>query len=482
LDRCADEDAVMRRLAAGLGAGLLAAALAAGCSSGSGAAATARSRTTTRPTGYYPPAPDRGYDVTHYALHLRYAPDDASIRGVARITAEVPHPLTHQTLDLHGLVVDAVTVDGRTADYERNGNHLVVTLPHRAVKGTPFTTVVRYHGVPRPLPDPTEPGAGGALGWQRLRNGDVYVVSEPVGAQTWFPANDVPGDKATFSTAIDVPDRYAVAGNGSLVEGTEQSGRKTWTWTMDRPMAPYLATVVIAPMQEQRTASPAGVPIRNWFPTRTYAADVGDFAREGEMVDYFSEVISPYPFAEYGVVTVPTDLGYALENQTLPVFGRDMLGTDQEAQLVVAHELAHQWFGDSVGIGRWSDIWLNEAFANYFQYVWMAHADPGFDLDQTMAKLRAEKADELGPILDPGATETFGESVYVRGALAVHALRRTIGDAAFFEVMHRWTVEHRYGVATTGQFIALAEEVSGRPLGPFFEAWLRAPHVPPLPR
>jgi aminopeptidase N len=165
----------------------------------------------------------------------------------------------------------------------------------------------------------------------------------------------------------------------------------------------------------------------------------------------------------------------------MTVFGRDMLGTDREAQLTVAHELAHQWFGDSVGIERWSDIWLNEAFANYLQYVWLAHADPTFDLDATLANLRAEKADELGPILDPGPAHTFSESIYERGALAVHALRRTIGDDAFFTVLRRWTTEHRYGVATTSQFVALAQQVSGRDLRAFFHAWLQAKTVPPLP-
>ena len=151
------------------------------------------------------------------------------------------------------------------------------------------------------------------------------------------------------------------------------------------------------------------------------------------------------------------------------LFRSDLLGTDEEGQLVVAHELAHQWFGDSVGIGDWSDIWLNEGLANYFQFVWLAHANPTYDLDDAMAKLRAEHTDDLGPILDPGPRRTFSGSVYERGALAVHALRRTIGDADFFELMHRWTSEHAYGVATTGQFIALAEEVSGQPLGDFFE-------------
>jgi aminopeptidase N len=375
-----------------------------------------------------------------------------------------------------------VTVDGATAAYRRTGDRLVVTLPRPAVKGTPFSTRLTYHGTPRPLPDPTDPGAGGALGWQRLRNGDVYVVSEPVGARTWFPANDVPGDKATFTTTIDAPERYAVAANGALTGPTGSGARRTWTWTMDRPMAPYLATVEIAPMREQRSTSPGGVPVRNWFPDQAYATAAKTFVRQGEALDYLATLVGPYPFGEYGAVTVAADLGYALENQTLAVFGRDMLGTDEEAQLVMAHELAHQWFGDSVGIGSWSDIWLNEGLANYFQYVWLAHTDPTYDLDHAMAELRAGQAGGLGPILDPGATGTFGDAVYVRGALAVHALRRTIGDADFFELMHRWTSEHAYGVATTAQFITLAEDVSGRPLGPFFDAWLRAPKVPALPR
>ena len=468
----------MRRLAVGL----LAAALVAGCSSGSGGSHAVRSTTSTRPAGFYEPAPDRGYDVAHYDIDVRYRPKEGRIRGITRINADVTRPLRRQTLDLHGLTVDEVTVDGTEAPFHRTGDHLVVTLPRRSPAGTPLSTVVRYHGIPRPLPDPTEPGAGGTLGWQRIRNGDVYVVSEPIGARTWFPGNDRPDDKATFTTVVEAPDRFSVAANGVRTGPSGRGTGQAWMWSMDRPMAPYLATVVIAPMREQRTTSPAGVPIRNFFPSGTYADGVRDFARMGEMVDYFSEIISPYPFAEYGVATVPADLGYALENQTMAVFGRDMLGTDEEGQLVVAHELAHQWFGDSVGIGDWSDIWLNEGLANYFQYLWLAHADPAYDLDAAMAELRAEQDPDLGPILDPGAAGTFGESVYERGALAVHALRRTIGDADFFALMRRWTTEHAYGVATTAQFVAMAETVSGQDLTDFFAAWLEAPKIPPLPR
>ena len=346
-----------------------------------------------------------------------------------------------------------------------------------------FRTVVSYHGVPRTVPDPTEddPDAGTPLGWTRLDNGDVYVVSEPTGARGWFPSNDHPADKATFAIAVDVPEQYAVASNGRLTPTDVRAGRRTWQWTMDQPMAPYLATVVIAPMREQQATTAGGVPIRNFFPAASYDRDVIDFARTGEMVDYFASRFGAYPFDEYGVVMVRADLGYALETQTMSLFGRDMLGTDTEAELVVAHELAHQWFGDSVGIRRWSDIWLNEGFANYAQFLWLAHADPEFDLDGFMARMRAEHEDRLGPILDPGPADTFGEAVYERGALTMHALRRTVGDDTFFPILQTWTTEHRHATATTAEFIALAERLSGRSLTAFFHDWLSARRVPPLP-
>jgi aminopeptidase N len=474
----------MRRLAAGILATVL---LTAACSSGGGS--SSRAAPAAGPAGYYGTPVDRGYDVTHYDIRLSYTPESGSIRGGTAITATATRRLTRFRLDLHGLRVTRVDVGGADATHgaqparsTRSGDALVVTPARPLAEGDRFVTRVEYHGVPQPVGDPTGPPGEGELGWQRLANGDVYVVSEPIGARTWFPANDQPADKATFDVRVAVPHGDTVASNGQWLGATPTGpDAESFHWRMQHPMATYLATVVIAPMREQRTASPAGVPIRNYFPTATYAAGVTDFAKTGEMIDYFSSIISRYPFGEYGAVTVPADLGYALENQTMAVFGRDMLGSEQEAQLTVAHELAHQWFGDSVGIERWSDIWLNEGFANYFQYVWMAHADPGFDLDRTMANLRAEKADELGPILDPGPRGTFSSAIYERGALAVHALRRTIGDVAFFTVVRRWTTGHRYGTGTTGQFVALVEEVTGRPLGPFFDAWLRAKRVPPLP-
>jgi aminopeptidase N len=481
----------MRSRAAGLVATVVALVLVVGCSSGSsadGGSAGRRGHTArgsvggSAGDGYYPAAGNAGIDVTHYALAIRTSPPDAAIHATATLSITATLPLRSFHLDFRGLTIDTTTVDGVRAPISRQGAELVVRPAQTIARGQEFTVRVRYHGVPITVADPSDPNLDVPLGWNRAGNGDVWVVSEPVGAQTWYPVNDHPSDKATYSLRVDVPARLAVASNGHLTEGPVRAGRRVWRWEMDAPMASYLATVVIAPMREQTTASPAGNPIRNFFPTSDYGGAVRDFAVTGQMVDWFSTTFGPFPFGEYGAVVIDRDLGYALETQTMSVYGRDMLGTDPEGEQTVAHELAHQWFGDSVGIRRWSDIWLNEGFATYAQYLWQAHVDPTYDIDEALADLRAESAPELHRPLDPGPTKEFTKSVYERGALALHALRRTVGDAAFFEILRTWTREHRHATATTAQFIALAERVSGLSLRSFFDAWLRADAVPVLPR
>lgn len=463
-----------------------------GCSSGG---SNARPANATRPaqgtTGspsigdpYFPESGNGAYDVGHYELRISYTPSQPKIRATATVSSVAKTNLTAFNLDFLGLHIDEVVVDGTTARFHRKGPELTIRPRRSLVRNHPFVTRIRYHGIPRTVQDPSEsaPANAAQLGWTRTDDGRVYVVSEPIGARTWFPSNDHPADKATFDITVDVPQKVSVASNGVLAQGPVADGRRAWHWTMAQPMATYLATVVIAPMREQQTASPAGVTIRNFFPRGLFAASVKDFAKTRAMIDYFAGVFGPYPFDAYGAVVLRDELGYALENQTMSIFGADMLGTDIEAERTVAHELAHQWYGNSVGIRRWADLWLNEGFATYAEYLWNAHVDPEFNVNTEMANLRASDERDLTRPHDPGADGLFTPAIYERGALVLHALRLTIGDAKFFELVQAWASKYRYSTATTAEFVALTNEITGRDLTAFFHSWLDTDHVPRLPK
>jgi aminopeptidase N len=192
------------------------------------------------------------------------------------------------------------------------------------------------------------------------------------------------------------------------------------------------------------------------------------------MIDFFGDVFGPYPFASFGAIVDDDSVGYALETQTRPLYS----GVAEEA--TVAHELAHQWVGDSITPGRWKDVWLNEGFATYAEWLW-EESRGGATPQERFAEVYGTPADDefwTVPPEDPGAERLFAPATYERGAAALQALRTEIGDDDFFEVLLRWTTENEGGNVTTADFVALAEEVGGQQLDDFFEAWLRAPERP----
>jgi aminopeptidase N len=419
---------------------------------------------------YFPDTGNGGYDVDRYVLDLTWDPMRQHLDGVTIIRAVATETLSSFSLDLIGLDVRAVEVEGSPARWERRNDHELVVTPARALpEEETFRTVVRYEGTPGAIagPPPLEPGF--------MTDGrEVYVASEPNGAATFFPSNDHPTDKATYEIRVTVPEALDVASNGLLRETTsEDGGTETWVFEAPDPMATYLVQVVVGNLRFEELTGPAGLPIRN-----AYDADLGEgvgaaFGRQGEMIDFFDDLFGPYPFATYGVVVVDEDLGFALETQTLSLFGRDAL-----AEPIVAHELAHQWFGDHVSLGSWRDIWLNEGFATYAQWLWAEHRGEGTVDEIALAAARTPGLDV--PPGDPGADQLFGITVYVRGALTLHVLRHELGDEAFFELLRTWIDRYGGASATSADFEALAGEVGGRDLSGLFEAWLRAPGLPTL--
>jgi aminopeptidase N len=435
---------------------------------------------------YFPQAGNAGYDVLHYDITLACDPLDGELSGTTTVEAKALADLDEFHLDLMGLEVKEVRVDGLIAGYRRAGQELVIECPKTLRVASVFAVAVTYSGTPQSMMSPW----GYVQGWQH--SGDtILTLDEPVGAATWYPLNDHPSDKATYSFRLTVPKPYVAVANGVLTSTEEDGQEQTFVWEMRQPMANYLAAVVVGELALQQTASPAGVPIRNYFSPEVAEAARSAFEPTGEMLDYFSEVFGPYPFEVYGVV-VPdaSTAGGAMENQTMSLFGSDTLrrsmAREYSREMFVSHELAHQWFGNSVTLAEWKDIWLNEGFATYASWLWSEHelGDGGMYMwvAGALGSLSSQDVTILG---DPGAEGLFSDTVYERGALALHALRLTIGDDLFFVILRDWASEYAYGSVTTEDFIGLVERTTGDLDGfdvrAFFDAWLYQQALPKLP-
>lgn len=426
---------------------------------------------------FYPLLGNAGYDVQRYGLDLSVDVDRNFITGTATIQARALQDLPLFHFDFQGMTIASLAVNNQAATYTRDGQELEVTPGQPLRAGDVFTTSVAYSGTPV-RPDDT--GGSPTPGWAAFKGG-IYVASEPTGSATWYPVNDHPCDKALYDIRITVPSPYVVASNG-LLSGTETRGNLiTYTWQTHFPMASYLVTVDIAHFNTATDRGPGGLPILNYFPPGLSASTKAAFAKTPQMIDYFSSIFGPFPFESYGGIVVPVNLGFALETQTRSLFGQAVMVASGDEEAVISHELSHQWFGDSVSLKRWKDIWLNEGFATYAQLLWTEHSEGRPALDGAVRQIYSNiQRPTFSP---PGSTpsdDLFNPGVYQRGGLTLHALRLLVGDDVFFRIMKTYASRFKYGNAGTEDFISVAQEISGKNLKSFFDGWLYAAQVPPI--
>ncbi|MDX3308831.1 M1 family metallopeptidase [Streptomyces sp. NPDC054884] len=423
---------------------------------------------------YFPLAGNGGYHVTHYDLTLRYDPGSRHLDGTAVLTARATQRLPRFDLDFQGLDVTGLTVDHVRAAHRRQGQELVVT-PKRALrKGERFQVTVTYHGTPGPVTDPD----GSLDGWIPTDDG-AFVAGEPQGAMTWFPANNHPLDKSSYDFTITVPAGRAAVANGVLVGQRTAHGTTTYRWRQQEPMAAYLATATVGKFQVEQYTTRDGLRVYNAVDPREAEAAAPVLKKLPSVLEWESRLFGPYPFRAAGsIVDHAPNVGYALETQTRPVYDR------APSLSTLVHESAHQWFGDSVSLTSWKDIWLNEGFATYAEWLY-AEQHGGDSAQKTFDALYARPATDglwAFPPGDPGSgANIFGTPVYARGAMTLHVLRTTVGDRAFFRVLRAWAAAHRDGNGTTAQFERLAERVSGKDLGDLFQTWLYGRGKPATP-
>ncbi|GAA5018911.1 M1 family metallopeptidase [Kitasatospora paranensis] len=425
---------------------------------------------------YYPTYGNGGYDVSHYDIRLKYQPATDRLEGTTTILATATQDLSRFDLDF-ALGVTEVLVDGLPARYAATGEQeLEITPAAPLAQGHRATIVVRYAGTPSTV------SRYGFTAWLRTPDGGV-AAGEPEAAWWWFPSNDHPADKATFDVSVLVPDGTQAISNGDLVSQSSRLGWTRWNWREDRPQATYLATLALGRFDITRSTSAGGLPVLN-----AYSRDLGpndgaaraSVERTGELADWLAGWFGPYPFGSVGgyVPNVPT--GYALENQTRVFYSPRQFSRGSNTSVVV-HELAHQWFGDTVSVRHWSDIWLNEGFATYAQWLWSEHEGEGTAQELADWVYSSHAADDPFWTVkpgDPGPEHQFDAAVYDRGALALQALRVQVGDDAFLRILKGWPAEHRYGNASVTDFRQYAERISGRSLTGLFRTWLDTPAKP----
>lgn len=424
---------------------------------------------------YVPGHGDPTYDVLHYDLVVDYAPASNRLTGTATLTVRAVEAVRRLALDLNDLRVSKVLVDGERARHRQQRARVTVDLGRELHVDEEVELLVAYSGRPHPMR-----GLDGDAGWEELAEGSI-VASQPHGAPSWFPCNDRPSAKAPFRLELSVPTEFDVVANGVPGPVRRTAGRVVRVFEQPEPMATYLATVHVGSFVEvEQDGGPVPVGFVAPRPLRDQVAAA--LADQPAMVAYFHEVFGPYPFSRYLAVVTPDELEIPLEAQGLSIFGPNLLDDGWDSQRLVAHELAHQWFGNSVTLSSWRDIWLHEGFACYAEWLWSEHS--GRDsADERARHHHARLLDKPHDLLlaDPGPDLMFDDRVYKRGALTLHALRLEIGDDAFFEVLRTWTSRFRHANASTADFQRVVADVSGRSRTELLDRWLQHRPVPALP-
>jgi len=427
-----------------------------------------------------------GYDVASYDLSFTYSGrNDKPLRAVTTINAWTTTGLDRLNLDFAHGTVESVEVDGHPAAFTSAGEDLVVTPDHRLPRGSWTRITVKHTSDPVSAKDRDG-------GWVRTTDG-LAMANQADVAHLVFPCNDHPSDKAMFTIRVTAPDGYTAVANG-LPTDVDRVGRTTtWTYRTRHPMATELAQVSIGRSTVLHRDGPHGLPVRDVVPTKDRAELEPWLKKTPDQIAWMEKKVGPYPFETYGVLMAAAATGYELETQTLSLFEKDLFTEPAYPQWyvesIMVHELSHQWFGDSVSPRTWSDLWLNEGHATWYEALY-AEEKAGKPMEKRMKAAYAASDGWRaagGPPAAPDGPEPgqkisiFRPNVYDGAALALYALRQKIGRPAFEQLERSWVSLHRDGTADTADYERLASQISGRDLSGFFKAWLYGDKTPPMP-
>lgn len=431
---------------------------------------------------FSPELGNSGYDVLHYDLDLHIDPARPYLKGLATLTLKATvHHLASFYLDLRDMEVRVVIIERESVQFRKDTNKVKVWLPRSMNFGTTFEVSILYGGTP--YATESRYSSFFTVGLEYTENPPrLAFANQPDGASTWFPSNDHPADRATYSFHLTVPPGYTGLANG-IQTATAQNwnGTRRFDWEMNRPMATNLAVVAVGDYAKIEEETENGLTLEYFAYQGTEDKVREVFSSTDLLFSYLEALFGPYPFQSYAQAVTPMANG-AIETQTMTMMPRSVIRADSEEALftLIAHEIAHHWYGNTVGLKSWQDIWLNEGFATYAEWLALEQRygiQP--PLNQRSAQERALSTNRRHtPLANPLPNETFGTDSYVKGAWVLHMLRQNLGDDLFFELLQQWAVVYADQPVTTLDFFRVAEQVGNRDLTRFRRQWLETPGIP----
>ena len=426
----------------------------------------------------YPQRGNAGLDVLHYDLQLAWTPEDKTLEGTATLRIRPVEDAPAITLDFTGMTVDKVTVDGAAATGTVAREKL--TVPRAVAKDEPLTLVVDYHGTPRTVKMPSRRGdADEGLGLRATKDGSLWTMQEPWGALTWYPANEHPSDEALYDIAATVPKGWSAVASGT--PGPVE--RTTFHYSSRDPVASYLVTLAAGKYRKTTAKGPHGLPLTYWTRPKTDDNLLTVLKESPEAIAFLEQRFGPYPFPTGGVVVVESESG--METQQMITLGggdgkkwsKDIADSHKST---LVHEYAHQWFGDAVTPTTWTDLWLNEGFAMYAQYLWEQKVFGFSDavLEKFLREQDAKLRKKSGPPGKPTAGYFAESNVYVCPAAMLKELNDDLGDKEFFALATAWVQEQRNTHQDRAAFIAFVNERTGKDFTQLINTWLDSKTTP----
>ncbi|NND72297.1 MAG: M1 family metallopeptidase [Rhodothermales bacterium] len=429
---------------------------------------------------------DDTVDITHYAFDITLSDDSDRVEVAAAIHLIVLQSTSSVTLDLvgtgadgKGMAISSVSVDGLNTSFMHSDDRVTIDLVAPASPGDEVLVEIAYSGIPRD-----------GLIISRNKHGDRTFFGDnwPNRARNWLSVVDKPADKATVAFAVTAPDHYQVVANGRLREESHNAdGSRLTRWESGVPLATKVMVIGVARFAVDHVGVFHSVPLQSWVYPQERDKGFYDYRMAWPILDYFVDKIGPFPYEKLANVQSKTIYG-GMENAGSIFYHENSIDGRRGSETLFAHEIAHQWFGDSVTEQHFHHVWLSEGFATYFTNLYMEHMYGTARMNERLTSSRQSisnyaDANPDSPVVDTSITvltNLLSTNTYQKGGWVLHMLRREIGDETFWEGIRNYYAKHRDSNALTSDFAAVMEDVSGVDLAWFFDQWIFTPSIPAL--